>query len=1357
MTRNRKFESKQVIPVFILLLLLSLSLYSQKNLPNGITKGLVFENIFTNNGLPDNRIRNIYQSKKGYLWIGTMNGLARYDGYTFDQYSKKENGEGISGNWVYAIAEDVSENIWVGTTEGLSKIVTSQGKTHNFSSLEYLTHKEVRALLIDSEQRVWIGTKLGLSIYDIKTGKIKKFIDQPFNNTINSIVQDTSGRVWMTCETGLISFKVDDLSYTYFPLKVKSNPYGDKMWDVYPINNEIWLGTGGDGIFRFDTKTLSSPNENLTKLSQLEKIVDGSEVFDIAQNSKGSIWIATGKGLGKVTHAAAAVEVEFFNHQNNNGYSISNDKLYKIHFDSSQNLWIGSDMGLSILLAKNLNFQNYNFEQNSMKDAVRGITSVDENNLLITTSSKGIYKVGLSREDTGKISIKVSNDRINLGRSITNLGQTVFVGTLDGILVKDLRSEKESHILSGKNIFSLAKDSLKSKVYIGATDGLYVYDQNDSQRTTKNPIINGFVRSLNLTKDGDLWVGVDGPEIFIKKRASKGFEKFRLPKNFHGREINAIDVDGSGNLWIGTQSGLNKISEDGRGQLLCEFIDESKGLIDKSVNGLLVDKKNNVWLSTIKGLTKYKPETGDFEYFLPDLIFSPSSFYEESDTSFIFGHSEGFVKFDPTKIFNNENSPNIQITALRISNKKIGIGDKNNGDVILKINIENTKEVILNHNNTIFTLEYADLNGNFDDNRMYAYKLDGFDEDWIFNIRNQHTATYTNLDSGSYSFKIRANTQEGAEYIKEMDITVLSPPWKTWWAILLYILVLNGIIFLFVRFRIENAKKENQLIWEKQEKEQIKELNNQKLEFFTNISHEFQNPVTLIAGPIRDIVNNTSISLELRKKAKIIEKNSDKLIYLIDELITFREIGRGYLKLKPKPLNLLRFAQETAENFQLFAEKKEVLISCNSLLSNNTIMADPLQFYKVINNLVANALKFCPANSVVKITISSIADKILSKEQKAIDNRWVSIVVSDQGSGIPEKHIAHLFDRFYKGDGAHAGTGIGLSLVKEIIELHRGSIKVKSEPGNTRFIVMLPKGKPEDMDVPVLKSAALYHQNLKPESLLMAETVDIENAYDNTFGDYEKKHILLVDDNVELLEYLFIILKQDYEITMAPDGIKALELIAKKRPDLVVSDVIMPKMDGFQLCERIKDNFETANIPIILLTAKTMAEGKLKGLKLGAEDYLDKPFDPEILKARINSVLKNRSRLLKTLGKGQNFIFSELDRNPIDEKFIQDVINHVNENLENEDFSVEELSDNMAMSRSNLFRKLKLLTKMSPVEFIYYIRLQRSLVLLLERKYSISEIAWRVGYKNPSSFSKSFKKQYGKSPSEYLSDRIKDQ
>jgi len=348
-----------------------------------------------------------------------------------------------------------------------------------------------------------------------------------------------------------------------------------------------------------------------------------------------------------------------------------------------------------------------------------------------------------------------------------------------------------------------------------------------------------------------------------------------------------------------------------------------------------------------------------------------------------------------------------------------------------------------------------------------------------------------------------------------------------------------------------------------------------------------------------------------------------------------------------------------------------------------------------------------------------------------------------------------LFERFYKTDDIHVGTGIGLSLAKDIVELHKGFIIVESEPGNTRFEVSFPQGKPEDMEMPILKSTFSLREKLKPESLLIDETIDLEEVYSKTLDDFEKKKLLLVEDNNELLEYLFILLKEDYKITTASNGIEALKKIEENKPDVIVSDVLMPKMDGFALCEIVKSKPETMSIPFIWLTAKTKTEEKIKGLRLGADDYLDKPFNTEVLKTKIHMLIKNKSDFLKNLGTREVIDITKLARNPVDEKFLKQVLGHINENLENEEYSVEKLSDFMVMSRSNLFRRLKLTVKMSPVEFIYYVRLQKALELLLGRKLSISEIAWKVGFKNPSSFSKSFKKQFGKSPTDYLNDLLK--
>lgn len=1342
-------------PFYILAVLISISVNAQDITGNkSISRGLVFESSYTSNGLPDNRIRSIYQSKRGYFWIGTMNGLAKYDGYTFTNFSKENNGNGIAGNWVYDITEDSSKNIWIATTEGVSKLISVQDTIINYTSSKHLTHKEVRTLYIDDNERVWIGTKKGLSIYNTITEEILKFEAEPFNNTINSIIKDKNGHVWVSCETGLVCFNPKNLSYTYLPFDVKSNPYGDRIWDLYYLNNEIWIGTGGNGLYRFNINHIDSlKNEDIQKF-KIEELPDNIEVFDIKEGPNGSLWLATGKGLIQLTLSSTGNKIESFNHQNNNKHSLSDNLLYKLYFDTSKNLLIGSDMGLNILLFENFNFQNFDFSLNKDKDAIRGLTSTYKSNIVVASNSKGLFNVNPEKPSTNKVLIKSNKDKLNLGRSITSFEQTLFVGTLDGVLIKELNTGKESQILSGENIFSLAKDPFSSKIYIGAINGLYIYDIEESKLVSKNKVINGFTRAMSFDKDGSLWVGIDGPKLYVKKRGEDTFEDIEIPIEFHGFEINGIEHDSHGNHWIGTVSGLNRISKDGNEKYVCEFIGIKDGLIVKMVNGLIADSKKNIWLSTIKGITKYDIEGNHFEYYLPNLIFIPSSVYKQNNESFLFGHTEGFIKFNPTHFSKNQNTPNIQITSLRVLNEKIETGQIVNGDVIIKNIIEETSDIVLNHKNNIFTIEYSDLNRGFDENRQYAYKLEGFDEHWNYNKRNQHSATYTNLDPGKYTFMIKIKNQEGEKYIKKLMVKILPSPWKSGWAILTYILLLLGVIFLFMRFRVENLKNENLLLLEKTEKEQIKHLNDQKLRFFTNISHEFRTPVTLILGPIKEILNDLSINFETRNKARIIEKNGDKLTYLIDELITFRELGKGYIKLKLEPLNLLKFVRETASNFEIFAEKKGVLIGCHSTLNNNLIMADPLQFYKVINNLIINALKFCPLNSSITIKISKVKNKQLNKKQLTIDTRWICLEIINQGVGISKDKIKHIFDRFYKGDDEHAGTGIGLSICKEIVELHQGLIEVESEPENTRFIVILPKGRPEDTEVPVITSTDIYHQKLKPESLLVSETIDIEDAYGKTFGDFEKKNILLVDDNSELLEYLHILLKTDYHIDVALNGEEALEIIKKKKIDLIVSDVVMPKMDGIELCEQLKSNAQTMYIPIILLSAKTIVESKIKGIESGADDYIDKPFHPDILKTKIDKLIQTRNELVKSSINKQNINFENINSSPADKKFLQNVIDLINENMGNDDFSVEELSDTMAMSRSNLFRKMKQMTNMSPISFIYYIRLQKAVELLLERKSSVSEIAWKVGYKNPASFSKSFKTHFGKSPTEYLNDLI---
>ncbi|MDO6519368.1 hybrid sensor histidine kinase/response regulator transcription factor [Zobellia uliginosa] len=1356
MTIKHYYLPIKMLLVVLAVLFLPTPSFSQKTEgESAIQKGLAFNRFFAKDGLPDNRVRSIYQDKKGFIWIGTMNGLCRYDGYNFKQFSKNVQGNGIAGNWVYAIAEDEEENIWIGSTEGLSKIERNKDSILNFKTSDFLPHKEIKSLYIDQKQRLWIGTKKGLSILEIKTGKVHQFKDYPLNNAVNVIVPDEKGHTWVSCETGIVRFDEKNLSQTYFPFDVKPNAYNDRIWDILFVQDELWVASGGDGIYRSKTDSLTAHGGSaFQKLFLGDGVSPNLEIYDLTMDNSGDIWLGTTQGLGKIerqTPNGNDGPIIFYQQHYLNDYSLSNDRIFKLNFDAGNNLWIGSNLGLSTLLNRNRNFSNFSFTKSTNKDEVRGITAIPEGDLWYTTSSKGTS--GISNEDgtIKKLGLNMGPEA-NMGRCIASMGQKLFIGSLDGLVIKDLKTGYVQHLLPGKNVFSLLLDTADNKAYIGTISGLFAYDMQKNTLASKLPLLKGFVRSLYKSPNGTIYAGIDGPFIY-KKDPEGDFAPLAIPDHFFGSMINAMEEDNEGHLWIGTESGLNKLTKNGSAAYTCELIGVGEGLADKSVHGLIIDKENNLWISSIKGLMRYSDKEKHFEYFLPNLIFSPSCFYKKGDTAFFFGHANGFIRFDPKLISFTKSPPDVLITGFRILNKAVKVKERINGDVILDKQIFNTENITLNYKNDMFTLEYANINGSFEKSRDYAYKLEGFDNDWVYNKSEEHTATYTNLNPGTYTFIVKAKDHSGSWNSKptKLSISVLPPPWKTWWAILTYVAIINGLIYIFIRYRTANARKESELLLEKREKEQMKELNNLKLQFFTNISHEFRTPLTLISGPIKDIISNNTISVDIRKKAKIIKRNSDKLIHLIDELITFRKLEKGGLVLKPTTINILHFVQEISESFQLFAEGKEVIINCHSLLKDNVILADPIHLYKAINNLMANALKFCSEGSVVQIKIK--AQKKLDAPQKEICDSWIRISVSNSGPNISKENLVRIFDRYYKGNDAHGGTGIGLSLAKELVELHNGSIHAKSDHQTTEFTILLPKGNVTSLLEDTNTDPASFPKILALDPYL-GDDRSFDETQETTYGEPGKMHILLVDDNNELLEYLSLLLKDDFIIKTASNGLEALEVVEKTPPDVIVSDVLMPKMDGYGLCQSLKENRKTLHIPVILLTAKTMTEEKMRGLHLGADAYLEKPFDPDILKTRIHALVKSRKMLIQKLVKEQVVDSSAFTKNPIDEAFIQKVVEHITANLDNGDFSVEELSEKMSMSRSNLFRKVKTISKMSPVEFIYYIRLQNGMKLLLERKFNISEIAWQVGFKNPSSFSKSFKKQYGKSPTEYLNDRL---
>jgi len=831
-----------------------------------------------------------------------------------------------------------------------------------------------------------------------------------------------------------------------------------------------------------------------------------------------------------------------------------------------------------------------------------------------------------------------------------------------------------------------------------------------------------------------------------------------------GNNIVSIIEYPNNTIWAGSESGLNKIvlndTDLSHHQYQIKNYFEENGLPDKSVKGLIADEKDNIWISTGKGLARFAIKDESFQRFLTRTNFSASSCQKITDHQFLFGTADGFVKFDPADIVMNQALPKVLITDLNLFNKAVNIRDIVNGDVILNQEISSVDNIKLNYHNNVFSIGFTGLHFSNPQENRYAYKMEGFDQNWIYCNAQNRSATYTNLDAGNYRFMVKAANNSGkwAEAPAILNIKVLPPLWKTWWAWTLYVLLFVAAIIAFLRYSHLQSMQRHQLHFEKREKEQLKLLSQMKVKFFTDVAHEFRTPLSLIVGPVEDMLNTADVRPGMKYKIQLVYRNCKKLMYLIEELMTFQKLEQGMLKLKPADADIVDFVKDIYENFMPYAAKKEINFTFLASEEHLDLSFDPGKMEMILNNLIFNAFKFTRSGDSIKVSVKVYPDGQLPVNFKNDPEikQWLGITVEDNGTGISKEEFKHLFERFFS-EGSVKGTGVGLSLTKSLIELHNGIIKAESLPDvKTRFDIYLPVFHMKQKN-----STLAYKINgvYKPEydmSVYTTETTSppvtrLINSQDETIHS-----ILIVEDDAELRDYLAMIFKEHYHVKTAVDGLKAIEAVKEHEPDIIISDLMMPGMDGIALCSAIKNDINTSHIPFILLTAKSTDDNKMDGLKIGADDYIVKPFNPSLLRLKVQNLIETQKRLIEKYQHTGIIIPKNVTRNPLDEALMENVLNFINKHLSEEDLSVEALGRAVAMSRSNLFRKVKAITGQTPIELIYHVRLMRSMELLLERKLSVSEIAYEVGFTYPSSFAKSFKKKFGKSPSDYLNEVLQN-
>lgn len=1336
----------------------------------GVRPDVLFERFTSSgNGLPDNRIRSVFQDHNGFLWVGTMNGLCKYDGYTFKKYYKTRQANTISGNWVNAICEDRTHNLWIGTLQGVNYFDANEERFIPLTALtrdKKLSHyHEVTSLLTDRTGRLWIGSKKGLATYDPVTHSVKTYATYPLTTHICKIIPSSGDAIWIATSAGIVRYNTKTDESDFYALQVSANAYGERLWSLAEYGQDLYIATAGNGLIRLDYREKKQGHFTAVDLSNTStENLTNAQIFDIRVSRQNTVWLATDRGLAKVEKLDSDTpRLTLFQNKPTNSNSLSDNIAYTVFIDKTDILWCGTEMGLNKLDLNTLPFRFLAFD--SQQDQLRSLYTLDGNTIYFGTAKSGFYTYNLRSNSTKRLTGQPIYSSLASNRSVLADERAVWIGTLGGLIRLTDRAVVIPE-LKGAAIFALLTDS-KGNTWAGTNNGLFTIKKEGTvvhylpDPRKKESLKSTFIRSLYEDHKGRIWIGFENSGIsYFDPEKSQFINLFDTNPNqeIFGSTIVSIIESPRNTIWIGSESGLNKLVFDDRldQKITVKTYLEKDGLPDQSVKGILADETGDLWISTIRGIARFNPEHEHFQPFLPKMHFSASCCYKLSHHKLLFGGTNGFIIFDPQLVSSRNSPPEVVITDLKLFNKDVGIHQEFNGTIILNQSITRTNDITLGYKNNVFTLGFSGLHYGASENNRYMYKMEGFDQDWVYTSAENRSATYTNLNPGTYFFKVKAANNFGNWNVKPRTILIhiLPPPWKTWWAIAIYVLLFNLLLFVFIRFIVDRSKQKQQLSFHQMERAQLESLNKMKLKFFTDISHEFRTPLSLIVGPVDDLLASTPASGIARRKLELINRNCKKMLVLINELMSFQKVEQGVLKLSAEKIDVMAFFRDCLADFHELATHKKIHFKVSTHLESCLAWIDPAKMEIVINNLLSNAFKFTPTGGRVNVAIdhcTTLPDDVYSITDSA--GSWLCISVEDTGKGIEAKDISHVFDRFFQSDASSTGSGIGLSLAKNIVELHQGHITVSSEPGQyTRFTFYLPinesllaeKRLTDAAPATVCSTASFASEPIVPSIYpFMSKMLDNRSE--------EKSTLLLVDDNYEVLEFLTMLFSDLYHIQTASSGDEALTILRKQAPDLLISDVMMPGMDGFELCRIVKDQVATFHIPVILLTAKVTSDDTIEGIRLGADDYVPKPFNPAYLQIRVEKLIEKQRRLFEKL-RSNMFTLPDVSQSEQDDLFLKKVIEHVQENMRDEEFGVEELGRLVGMSRSNLFRRIKAITNQTPIEVICGIRLKHSIELLASRRMNVSEIAYEVGFKTPASFSKSFKKQFGKSPSEYLND-----
>ncbi len=1331
-----------------------------------------YESISIAQGLSQGMVYDILQDKEGFIWVGTKDGLNRYDGYTFKVFvNDPSNVKSLSSNSINKLFEDSKGRIWVGTeNEGLNIYDKKTGDflriKHSTANANGLSGNAIKVMEETADRRMLIAADDGkLNIITLPDNFLDKnavptitTVAMPNNTNVYGIGNDKNKNTWIGGMDGTVyKFDATKNDFKLLPgAQLLNNGYLTKGDDIL-INSDLYLYNGIEVIPLFDTNKkpegniLFRPNNNLWDKHHREtsfydvsawgkdkviewglKLPDKRIIYPFIFDKSGIIWCGTvGYGLRKYHVDNDRFNAQFF------GYSI-----YSIIPNTANDIFLG-DVVYRWKRSKNKTIQETAFENIPQVTQIDNFIIAKSGDYWLKSDDKGYFKYNPS---TGKLTPYPSIDNYKgMGSKQPmiedNRNQIWFTGLGGNFMLLNTATEKIT-------VLNINTDATKRMADLAITTALY----EDKNGTYWIGTLDGFANvKLGATPGAD-------PQI-------KWYHNNSNPNSLNYNYVSCFldDPFNANYVWVGTKGGgLNRL-EKSSGNFF--HLTVKDGLPDNVVYGLLTDDAGNIWGSTNKGIfclgisKNGNKESFAFRNFtkedgLQDNEFNTNAYKKLPDGNLAFGGVNGLNIFNPKEVLAKNYKPQVFITNILIGNLPVVPNDETG---VLKNSIEQTPSITLNHLQDILTLEFSSLDFTAPAQNKYRYQLVGIDKDWV-ESGTRRTATYLHLPSGNYVFKVQGSNSQGlwSDKITELKIRVLPPWWLSWWAYLIYILLLVLGIRAYFKFTVNRAKLRSQLNFEQLEAKRVKELDTVKTQLYTNITHEFRTPLTVILGMAQQVKNDPPQHLD--NGIDMIIRNGQSLLNLVNEMLDLSKLETGKMLLQTVNGDIINFLRYIVESFHSLAESQRKQLHFLSGMDALYVAYDPEKIRQIVANLLSNALKFTPANGNIYITVS---------ENNLLHEAGIStliIKVKDTGIGIPEGQLEHIFERFYQLDNSHTrkteGTGIGLALTKELVKLMEGEITVKSPPTGanrgTEFTVSLPLTN-------IQATENTVYPDIKDAVSKQINTVSFNNINaDEEKQSKEKPLILLVEDNADVVAYTASCLP-DYRLAVGQDGREGFEIASEIIPDLIITDVMMPFVDGFELCRQLRNHEHTSHIPIIMLTAKADMESKMEGLEQGADAYIEKPFNREELLMRIKKLLELRKNLqhfyLKKAGLNNDTVTetavraeAPVSENKIEDEFVKRVREAVEAHLADTGFTVEQLCKMVFMSHSQLHRKLDALTGCSPNKFIRIIRLNKAKEMLKHNANSIAAIALDCGYNDPGYFARVFKQEYGVTPQDWRSN-----